>query len=139
MPMFPSLFSPIVADFSNELVTVVVPAGSVTFAIPLFFTIVDDDIDEDEQSFAVVAEIGPDVPDNVSCFHLGIGHTEFFGRRGTTEIRIGDNDCKLFYFCLTNFLINVKRKTKCENVRNDCHIKLCLCRTTQHIIEHIIV
>ena len=99
MPMFPSLSSPIGADFSNEPVTVVVPAGSVTFTIPLFFTIVDDDIDEDEQSFAVVAEIGPDVPENISCFELGVGRRECFGRRGATEIRIDDNDRKLFSFC----------------------------------------
>ena len=97
MPMFPSLFSPIVADFSYELVTVVVPAGSQTFTVSKFFTIVDDDIDEDEQSFVVVAEIGPDVPDNVSCFQLGVGYTECFGRRGATEIKIDDNDRKLSY------------------------------------------
>ena len=108
MPMFPSLFSPIVADFSNEPVTVVVPAGSHTFTVPRFFTIVDDDIDEDEQSFAIVAEIGPDVPDNVSCFQQGIGHIECFGRRGATEIIIDDNDRKLFYLCLMNILMNVK-------------------------------
>ena len=93
----PLLSSLLVADFSNELVTVVVPAGSRTFTIPEFFTIVDDDIDEDEQSFVVVVEIGPDVPDNVSCFQLGVGYTECFGRRGATEIKIDDNDRKLSY------------------------------------------
>ena len=98
--MFPSLFSPIGADFSNELVTVVVPAESVTFTVPEFFTIVDDDIDEDEQSFAIVAEIGPDVPENVCCFQLGVGEIQCHGRRGATEIRITDNDRKLFSFCL---------------------------------------
>ena len=99
MPMFPSLFSPIGADFSNEPVTVVVPAGSHTFTVPELFTIVDDDIDEDEQSFAVVAEIGPDVPENISCFQLVYGWSECLGRRGATEIRITDNDGKLFSFC----------------------------------------
>ena len=123
--MFPSLFSPIGADFSNELVTVVVPAGSHTFTVPEFFTIVDDDIDEDEQSFVVVAEIGPDVPDNVSCFQQGIGHIECFGRRGATEIRITDNDRKLFSFC---FRIIRWR----ENMRMAAMIaiqRLCLCST----------
>ena len=108
MLMFPSLFSPIVADFRGEPVTVVVPAGSHTFTVPEFFTIVDDDIDEDQQSFAIVAEIGPDVPENVSCFQPAYGYTECFGRRGATEIRIDDNDRKLFYLCLMNFLMNVK-------------------------------
>ena len=100
MPMFPSIFSPIVADFSNEPVTVVVPTGSRTFTVPQFFTIVDDDIDEDEQSFVIVAAIGPDVPENVSCFQVWVGETQCHGRRGATQIRITDNDRKLFSFCL---------------------------------------
>ena len=33
----------------------------------------------DEQSFAIVAEIGPDVPENISCFQTGIGATECHG------------------------------------------------------------
>ena len=71
--------------------------NTVAFEIPReAFTIVDDNIDEDEQSFAIVAEIGPDVPENVSCFQLGVGSTRCHGRRGATEIRIIDNDRKLF-------------------------------------------
>ncbi|CAI8036861.1 hypothetical protein GBAR_LOCUS20652, partial [Geodia barretti] len=62
-----------------------------------FFTIDDDDIDEDEQSFAIVAEIGPDVPDGISCFQLRRS-TECFGRRGATEIRIIDNDPMIIGF-----------------------------------------
>ena len=89
----------LVADFSNEPVTVVVPAGSHTFTVPEFFTIVDDDIDEDEQSFAIVAEIGTDVPEGVSCFQVWVGEIQCHGRRGATEIRITDNDRKLFSFC----------------------------------------
>ena len=52
-----------------------------------------------------MAEIGPDVPDNCyvvgvgltdcSCFQTGFGETNCFGRRGTTEIKITDNDCKI--------------------------------------------
>ena len=55
----------------------------------------DDDIDEDEQSFAVIAEIGPDVPDGVSCFQPHPGTVPCFGRKGATKIRINDNDSKL--------------------------------------------
>ena len=74
---------------------VMIPANTNMFSVlEEFFTIFDDDIDEDEQSFALVAEIGPDVPENVSCFQLGVGRTECFGRRGATEIRIIDNDRK---------------------------------------------
>ena len=66
--------------------------------VPQFFTIEDDDIDEDEQSFAIVAEIGPDVPDNISCFQTGLRDEECRGRRGATEIRIADNDRELFTY-----------------------------------------
>ena len=38
-------------------INVTIPAGRRTLDIPTFFTVNDDDIDEDEQSFAVVAEI----------------------------------------------------------------------------------
>ena len=72
--------------------------------MPEFFVINDDNINEVEQSFAVVAKIGDDVPDDCyvksvgltecSCFQTQIGDTECFGRSGATEIRITDNDCK---------------------------------------------
>ena len=54
----------------------------------------DDDIDEIEQSFALVAEIGDDVPDSFACFQGQVGDTECSGRTGVTEIRIMDNDGK---------------------------------------------
>ena len=41
------------------------------------------------------AEIGPDVPDGVSCFQSPNADSECQGRRGATEIRITDNDRKL--------------------------------------------
>ena len=46
----------------------------------------------------MVAEIGPDVPENISCFQIGIGVTECDGRRGATEIRIYDNDRELLTY-----------------------------------------
>ena len=87
-------------DFSGSPVTITVPADSITFQIPpsnmsSLITINDDNIDEDDQSFAIVAEIGPDVPENISCFQTTVGATSCFGRRGATEIRITDNDRKL--------------------------------------------
>ena len=81
-------------DFSNIPITLTVPADSQTFEIPSFFTINDDNIHENEQSFAIVAEIGPDVPENISCFQTAVGETDCFGRRAATEIRITDNDRK---------------------------------------------
>ena len=68
------------------------------FQLPNFFQVIDDDIDEVEQSFAIVAELGPDVtevPFNFSCFMVLLaGEYECFGRHGATEIRITDNDRK---------------------------------------------
>ena len=89
---FSHSFLPSGDDFSNEPLTITVPANQRSYTIKQFFNISDDNIDEDEQSFAIVAEIGPDVPDGVSCFHTGVGGTDCFGRRGATEIRITDND-----------------------------------------------
>ena len=96
-------------DFSQNGTIVTVPANRQTYQIPQFFTIVDDNIDEDEQSFVIVAEIGDDVPDkfangaitgfdteNISCFQLGVVGRDCHGRRGATEIRI-DNDRKLYH------------------------------------------
>ena len=76
--------------------TVTVPANSQSYEISQFFTIEDDNVDEDEQSFAVVAEIGPDVPENISCFQITVGHSICHGRQGATEIRINDDDGMLF-------------------------------------------
>ena len=54
--------------------------------------VIDDDVNEIEQSFALVAVLGDDVPDNFACFQRQVGDTECFGRTGATEIKIVDND-----------------------------------------------
>ena len=96
-----------VLDFNDTSINITVPAQSRSLEIPFFFIINDDNIDEDEDSFAIVAEIGPDVPDGVSCFQTAVGETECFGRRGAIEIKIKDDDRKLFHFQmqLVSFLI----------------------------------
>ena len=107
----PLLFFLLVADFTNNSITVTVPAaitpGIQSYTIPIFFSVIDDDINEVEQSFALVAEIGPDVTN--TCYVDGVGVTECscfqspnsamdcYGRRGATEIRITDNDGKNTY------------------------------------------
>ena len=93
--VFPS--DPPVPDFSDTPINVTIPAGVTGFQIQQFFIINDDNIDEDEQSFAIVAEIGPDVPENISCFQTAVGEKDCFGRRGATEIRITDNDRKFLH------------------------------------------
>ena len=70
----------------------------------MFYTINDDNLDENKQSFAIVAEIGQDVPDGVSCFQIAVGGAECFGRQGATEIRITDNDRKLVYIFPLSFV-----------------------------------
>ena len=110
-PSFPLLLGD---DFSQNGTIVTVPENSQEFQILQFFTIVDDDIDENEQSFVIVAEIGNDVPDkfatraetgfetseSISCFQLGVGGTECFGRHGATQIRIDDDDRKFSHLLI---------------------------------------
>ena len=90
-------FLPSGDDFTIEPLTITVPANRRSYTIEQFFNISDDNIDEYEQSFAIVAEIGPDVPDGVSCFQTGEGGTQCFGRLGATEISITDNDRRFLH------------------------------------------
>ena len=85
----------------NVIVPAATSRGFQTFELPEFFRIVDDDINEVKQSFALVAEIGPDVTatcdvdgiiSECSCFQTADGEIECFGRSGATEIKITDND-----------------------------------------------
>ena len=96
-------------DFSNSSITITVPAattlGPQTYTIQRFLTVVDDDLNEVEQSFALIAEIGDDVPSNCfvareglgrdcRCFQSPVITIVCLGRSGATEIRITDNDRK---------------------------------------------
>ena len=95
------------ADFSEQCTDSIVPAaetfGRQIYIIEKNFTVDDDDLNEVEQSFALIAEIGHDVPYNCfvryigltdcSCFRHQTGH-QCLGRLGATEIRITDNDRK---------------------------------------------
>ena len=98
------------ADFSDQCTDITVPAadtpGSQTYIIEKFFTVVDDDLNEVEQSFALIAELGDDIPSNCfvemvglsdcRCFQTQEGELVCFGdgRSGATKIRITDNDSK---------------------------------------------
>ena len=62
------------------------------FTIILGNITIDDDIHEIKQSFALVAQLGDDVPDNFTCFQRHVGDTDCFGRTGATKIRIIDNN-----------------------------------------------
>ena len=54
--------------------------------------VINDDVNEIEQSFALIAVLGNDVPDDFTCFGRQVGDTECFNRTGATEIIIVDND-----------------------------------------------
>ena len=74
------ILSFLTADFTQLPITIEIPAATnyrtQEFVIPEFFQVIDDDIDEVEQSFTIVAELGPDVtevPFNFTCFQLQAG------------------------------------------------------------------
>ena len=81
-------------DFSSGAINITIPANRMSFEIPKFFTIDDDDINEVQQTFAIIADI-IDVPEDISCFQRAIGEQICQGRRGATAIRITDNDREL--------------------------------------------
>ena len=64
----------------------------------MLFNITDDNISEVMQSFILVAEIGADVPERLTCFQreeveAGCnGNMDPFARFGATKISIIDND-----------------------------------------------
>ena len=86
-------------DFSSSTIIVTVPAnqnqGVQTFQLPKFFTVIDDNINEPDQVFAVIAEVGQDVPENYCCLLLYAGATDCFVGGGAARIIIKDNDRKL--------------------------------------------
>ena len=105
------------ADFTDDCKEFTVPnfaTGGYTYSLEEFF-IVDDDIDEVEQSFALIATLGSDVPDGIACFQRQVGELDCIndGRRGVTRIRITDNDRKLLD-CVIQYYIS-------ENMVADKH------------------
>ena len=66
----------------------------ISIELPGNFKAVEDEINEDDQSFALVAVVR-DVPDDYPvCFQTGPNCVECHGRIGATEIQILDNDRK---------------------------------------------
>ena len=81
-------------DFLMSNITITIPksnsTGTTVVEIPEFISVVDDDVNEAEQRFAVIAELGSDVPEGAVCFQRQ--GTECSSRRDAVEIRIIDND-----------------------------------------------
>ena len=90
-------FALVDADFNTTSTTITIPAGTQEeFEIRnLFF--IDDEINEIDQSFALVGVLGHDVPDRFACFQRQTGDPLCFGTTGGTTIKIEDNDCKVLY------------------------------------------
>ena len=101
-PSLHNVYQPMImytyADFTHSTIIVEIPAYvDGVFELPNdLFSVIDDNINEIEQIFAVVAEVGADVPDGISFFQTKIlGEIICHGRSGATQIIIEDNDCKL--------------------------------------------
>ena len=81
-------------DFSSAPFEVMIPAGTTTLVLPPNFRVEDDNMNEIEQDYALIGELGDDVTDKFACFqrrdrdHRGCAA----GRTGATTIRIFDND-----------------------------------------------
>ena len=85
-------------DFTNNSYTItignVTSRGTIETQVPQYFQVIDDNIFERVQSFALVAKLGPDVPEEFACFTTGFNDRECQGRIGATEIKIRDTDGK---------------------------------------------
>ena len=92
------LFILVGADFNNKSITITIPAGTKKeFEITnTFFK--DDNINEIDQSFALVGVLGDDIPDRFACFQRQKDNPACFGRTGATIVKIEDNDGKALFF-----------------------------------------
>ena len=81
-------------DFSSAPFEVIIPAGTTTFVLPPNFEVEDDIVNEIEQFYALIGELGADVTDRFACFQRQDGDERgcAAGRTGATAIRIIDND-----------------------------------------------
>ena len=79
-------------DFSSRTIKITIPVNRMSFEIQTFFNITDDDINEVQETFAIIADI-IDVPEKISCFHRSQLLCQ--GRHAATAIRIFDNDREL--------------------------------------------
>ena len=56
------------------------------------FAIIDDTINENDEAFLIVAEVGTDTPDDVVCFLRDAVDTTCHGRMGAASVEIISND-----------------------------------------------
>ena len=56
------------------------------------FVIIDDAVNENDEAFVMVAEVGTDTPDDVVCFLRDAVDTDCHGRMGAASVEITSND-----------------------------------------------
>ena len=79
-------------DYDDLVFVKEIPPSTTSHVLSQDIRIEDDDIHEVEQLFALVVELGPEVPEEFACFLVTFDDEECRGRVGTTGIRIRDND-----------------------------------------------
>ena len=79
-------------------INVTIPAGRRTYyEIPTFLTINNDNVDEDQQSFAVGPDI-LDVPENISCFQTAPGYNiPYYGKRGAEYMTMTISSLQIYF------------------------------------------
>ena len=88
--LFLGIENSIGTHFTGRPFTITIPPtpndSTSEFLIPENFVVIDDDKSEVQQSFALVAQLGVDVPGDLACFQRWASNTECFGRSSATEI-----------------------------------------------------
>lgn len=93
---------PLDDDFNTTRFEFPISAHTTVLTLPEYvINVADDEINEREEVFVLVAEIGSDVPNESACFQERHGtDCTADGRRGVATIRIIDNDRKQINFNL---------------------------------------
>ena len=79
-------------DYDDTVFIKTIPPSSTGHVLSQDIRINNDTFHEIEQRFALIGELGLEVPDEFACFRVTFGEAECRGRVGATGIRIRDND-----------------------------------------------
>ena len=95
------------ADFADMTFNFTVEGTDIelgVFRIKLEDITIDDDVHEIEQSFALIAEIGDDVPERLACFQRQVGDTECFNRTGATKLELWTTMVRDFHIFMSTLI-----------------------------------
>ena len=79
------------SDYNQTEIILMIPASTTSRSVKHIFQTIDDSINEIEQFYTIIGEIGEEVPLRTACFRVSIG-SECIGRKGATGVRIRDDD-----------------------------------------------